>query len=381
MTPFDILVLTSANEAQANGYRAQLAWRQANGLLDPATRVLVITDPGGRRVGSLGATLNVLAVLAAEIADRRAEARSRGEKPDFRSLFEGKRILICHSGGDSRRTPAYAAQGKVFTPVPTVAANGAPLALFDLIFRTVQALPAPAEGHVLVTSGDVLLTFDHASVDLSRPGVTGVAYFGPVERGSRHGVYVPEHFHSNPLGTECVPVVDFLQKPSESEARACGAVDPFGHVAVDTGLVSFDPATCAHLLAVSGVKLALGRVSVGKGLLAEVVDGTCPALDLYEELTMSVTPRFDEARFLERFVGGRGRDAAHGRRMRAFYRALPYRQQPRVALRLLRTLSHGAGVPLRQRQRRVCDKRRRDWPRVRFQRAHRLCAQDRRCAD
>ena len=46
MTPFDILVLTAANEAQASGYRAQLGWRQANGLLDPATRVLVITDPG-----------------------------------------------------------------------------------------------------------------------------------------------------------------------------------------------------------------------------------------------------------------------------------------------------------------------------------------------
>ncbi len=334
MTPFDILVLTAANEAQADGYRAQLAWRQANGLLDPATRVLVITDPGGRRVGSLGATLNVLAVLADENGGRRSEARSRREKSDlrpptsdFQSLFEGKRILICHSGGDSRRTPAYAAQGKVFTPVPTVAANGVPLALFDLILRTVQELPVPAAGHVLVTSGDVLLTFDHASVDLSRPGVTGVAYFGPVERGSRHGVYVPENFRSNPLGTECVPVIDFLQKPSETEARACGAVDPFGHVAVDTGLVSFDPATCAKLLEVAGWKGRNAQRSTNKGitkkgLLAEIIDGSCPALDLYEELTMAVTPRFDEARFLERFVGGRGRDAAHGRRMSAFYRAM-----------------------------------------------------------
>ena len=354
MTPFDILVLTAANEAQANGYRAQLAWRQANGLLDPATRALVITDPGGRRVGSLGATLNVLAVLAEEEVLKCESAKVRKtenapttsvtrtlELPNFRTseltrLFEGKRILICHSGGDSRRTPAYAAQGKVFTPVPSVASNGAPLALFDLILRTVQELPAPAAGHVLVTSGDVLLTFDHASVNFSRPGVTGVAYFGPVERGSRHGVYVPENFRSNPLGTECVPVVDFLQKPSESEARACGAVDPFGHVAVDTGLVSFDPATCAHLLAVAGWRggnaerltpnaqrrTSNAQRATKSGLLAEIIDGTCPALDLYEELTMSVTPRFDEARFLARFVSGRGRDVAHGRRMSAFYRAM-----------------------------------------------------------
>ncbi len=310
MTPFDILVLTAANEAQAHGYRAQLAWRQANGLLDPATQALVITDPGGRRVGSLGATFNVLAELARMLSDG-------SNTSDLSDVFTGKRILICHSGGDSRRTPAYAAQGKVFTPVPTVAPNGAPLALFDLILQTVSKLPAPAAGQVLVTSGDVLLTFDHESVDLTRPGVTGVAYFGPVERGSRHGVYVPEAFRSNPLRTECVPVVDFLQKPSEAEARACSAVDPFGHVAVDTGLVSFDPATCAKLLEVAG----FGRTAPG-GLLAEIIDGTCPALDLYEELTMAVTPRFDEARFIARFVSGRGRDAAHGRRMRAFYRAM-----------------------------------------------------------
>ena len=294
-TPFDIIVLTAANEAQAQGYREQLAWRRENGLLDPSTRTLVITDPGGRRVGSLGATLNVLAELSGEIA--------------------GHRILICHSGGDSRRTPAYAAQGKVFTPVPTTGAGGQPLALFDLILRTVSALPAPDGGHVLVTSGDVLLTFDHASVDFSKPGITGVAYFGPVERGSRHGVYVPSGFGANPLRTECVPVADFLQKPSESEARACGAVDPFGHVAVDTGLVSLDPATCARLLEIAGAKKKTG-------LLADIVSGACPALDLYEELTMAVAPRFDEARFLERFVAARGRDAVHSRRMRAFYRGL-----------------------------------------------------------
>ena len=311
MTPFDILILTAANEAQAQGYRAQLAWRQANGLLDPATRALVITDPGGRRVGSLGATLNVLAELAGGLgaeAGSRASASPRSQGANF---FSNKRILICHSGGDSRRTPAYAAQGKVFTPVPAVAANGMPLALFDLILRTVSALPAPKAGHVLVTSGDVLLTFDHASVDFSRPGITGVAYFGPVERGARHGVYVPSGFGANPLRTECVPVADFLQKPSEPEARACGAVDPFGHVAVDTGLVSFDPETCGRLLAFAA-----------KGLLQEIVNGCCPALDLYEELTMAVAPRFDEVRYLARFVAGRGRDAAHGRRMRAFYRAL-----------------------------------------------------------
>jgi len=333
MTPFDCLILTAANEAQAAGYRKQLEWRAANGSLDPSTRVLVITDPGGRRVGSLGATLNALAVLAQKAGSRWSDDSGQKKRADLRSPFEGKRILICHSGGDSRRTPAYAAQGKIFTPVPATGANGMPLALFDLILKTVSALPAPEGGQVLVTSGDVLLTFDYASVDFSKPGVTGVAYFGSIERGSRHGVYVPEAFRSNPQKTECLPVADFLQKPSEPAARACGAVDPFGHVAVDTGLLSFDPDTCARLLRAAGLgtgeNVQRSRLNVqhsrkkGRaGLLAEIVEGDCPALDLYEELTMALSPRVDEARFIERVVVARGRDAAHVRRMRALYRAL-----------------------------------------------------------
>lgn len=306
MRDFDVLVLTAANEAQAEGYRAQIGWRRENGLLPGHTEALVFADPGGRRVGSLGATLNVLAALA----------ESAGS---IAAAFAGRRILICHSGGDSRRTPAYAALGKVFTPVPARDPGGRPLALFDLILRTLSNLPAPEAGHVLIASGDVLLTFDQASADLSRGGVTGVAYFGPVERGSRHGVYVPDGFGGGALRTECVPVLDFLQKPTAEEAAAARAVDPFGHVAVDTGLVSLDPAACAALLKAAGVRRD-GRA--GPGILTDVRGGACPALDVYEELMMALAPRFDEARYLERFVEGRGRGAGHRRRMRGFYRAM-----------------------------------------------------------
>ncbi len=305
------MVVTAANEAQAKGYREQLAWRRSIGLLAPATCFEVVADPGGRRVGSLGATLNVLEKL-------RCKLSVRSDRTASPNVFEGRRILICHSGGDSRRTPAYAAQGKVFTPVPAVVADGVPVALFDLILKTLQEMPAPDHGHVLVTSGDVLLTFDYASVDLSRPGVTGVAYFGSAERGSRHGVYVPEAFTGSPLRTECLKVADFLQKPSEAEVRRCGAADPFGHVAVDTGLLSFDPATCVRLL--DAAALAGGRDT--GGVLGEMAKGQCPAMDLYEELTMALAPRFNEQRFVDRVSATRGSDSGHKRRMRRFYRAV-----------------------------------------------------------
>ena len=93
---FDIIVVTAANRAQAEGYRAQLTGRK---------RFLVIPDPGDRRVGSLGATVNALRKIFA--------SANEGIRP--------RRMLVCHSGGDARRTPAYAAMGKAFrcrTDVP-----------------------------------------------------------------------------------------------------------------------------------------------------------------------------------------------------------------------------------------------------------------------
>lgn len=58
--PFDVVVLTAAGEAQADGYRAQLAWRERLGLLPAGALWHVMADPGGQRVGSGAATLQVL---------------------------------------------------------------------------------------------------------------------------------------------------------------------------------------------------------------------------------------------------------------------------------------------------------------------------------
>ena len=91
---YDLVVITAANKAQARGYRIQLRGRKG---------VLVVPDPGDRRVGSLGATVSVLRRIL------------RKEAP--------ARVLICHSGGDAKRTPAYAANGKAFVPMP----DGQPL--------------------------------------------------------------------------------------------------------------------------------------------------------------------------------------------------------------------------------------------------------------
>ena len=251
---FDVIVVTAANEAQAAGYCAQLAWRKSNGLLPAETQALVVPDPGGRRVGSFAATLNVLVELAKTRRDPMA----------------GRRVLICHSGGDSRRTPAYAAMGKAFAPLPCTTPDGRPLALFDLIVRHAADLPARTDGQLLVLSGDVLLTIKNELVDFSRPGLTGVAWMESMTQGSRHGVYVPARGAETTFGA-CLPVVDFLQKPSMAEATAAGALDSSGRVAVDTGILSFDAALCRRMLAFARKEARWLK--------------TAPVLDVYEHFT------------------------------------------------------------------------------------------------
>ena len=287
---FDVIVLTAANEAQAAGYRAQLAWRRERGLIPAGTRTLVLADPGGRRVGSFTATLNVLAHLVG---------------PDGRV----PKTLVCHSGGDSRRTPAYAAQGKAFTPMPCRDAGGNPLALFDLIARNAAELPI--EAGVLVASGDVVLTFgdgDLAAMDFSGAGVTGVGYRDTPAQGSRHGVYV-----AGPDGR----VDDFLQKPDEAAARRAGAIGDDGLVAVDTGLVLLDPATCRLLAEIART-----------GVVDDAAAGRCPQMDLYEEFLMAIVPSLAEEAYLARFSRRAGFDDAHASRLRAIrarLRATPFR--------------------------------------------------------
>ena len=198
-----MVVVTAANRAQAEGYRAQLAGRG---------RFLVIPDPGDRRVGSLGATVNALRMIA-----RRSKG---GARP--------RRVLVCHSGGDAKRTPAYAAMGKAFVPMP----DGRPM--LDHIVDEMEKLPA--RPGVTVCCGDVIPYLDGAKVKFAARGVTGVAYPDGPGQAKRHGVYVVDGGSAFAKASAdksgngvLLPVADFLQKPSVSR----------GKFLIDTGIMFF----------------------------------------------------------------------------------------------------------------------------------------------
>lgn len=203
---YDLVVVTAANKAQARGFRAQLKGRK---------NFVVVPDPGDRRVGSLGATVNVL---------RR-----------FRKLTPPSRILICHSGGDAKRTPAFSAQGKAFVPMR----DRRPL--LDHIISEMEKLPA--RKGVTICCGDVIPYLDSKKVTFAAKGVTGVAYPDGPWQAQRHGVYIKgEGGVGTKEGERRKDVVwkvgNFLQKPKVRR----------GKFLIDTGILHFDWSTAQKMM-------------------------------------------------------------------------------------------------------------------------------------
>ncbi len=226
---WDYIVLTASNEEQARAFQEQITCRQKNGFLPKRTCCKVLPDPNGVRVGSGGATLNAIRWLAEQ------EAYTEGK------LFAGKRILVIHSGGDSRRVPQYSACGKLFSPVPRMLPNGQPSTLFDEFMVGLSGVPARIQEGMLVMSGDVLLLFNPLQIDTLFHGALAISMKETAAMGRNHGVF---------LCDEKGNVRRFLHKQSEKCLWEMGAVDRQGDVNLDTGAVLMD---CDMLRALYGL--------------------------------------------------------------------------------------------------------------------------------
>lgn len=208
---WDFVILTASNEHQAKSFRAQIASRCK--YLPSRTRFAVIPDEGGVRVGSGGATLSVLKYLREQI-----------------DAFEGKRILVIHSGGDSKRVPQYSALGKLFSPVPHLLPDGRSSTLFDEFLIATSAVPGRIREGMLLLSGDVLLLFNPLLIDYSGHGAACISFKEDVETGKNHGVF---------LRGEDGYVKSFLHKQSVETLRTVGAVNDRNCVDIDTGALIF----------------------------------------------------------------------------------------------------------------------------------------------
>ena len=235
---WDYLILTASNDAQATAYESQLRTRCTLGLLSGVANVLVVADPGGKRVGSGGSTIYCLIrVLTQELAG----SSELADPAAWDETLGDLRILIVHAGGDSKRLPAYGPCGKAFVPVPGETDTAVGATLFDRQLPTYLALPPREDGpgQVVITSGDVLLRFDPAEVRFAGEGIIGLGCNAPPEEAARQGVYC-----ASPDGT----VVRFLQKPSVDEQRREDAISRYGQSILDVGVLSLDPDSAVRLL-------------------------------------------------------------------------------------------------------------------------------------
>jgi fucokinase len=241
---WDVVIITASSERQAELYREEMQRRNSSGLLPRETKSLVVPDPGGQRAGSGGATINALGILGKD-----------------RAWWSDHRVLLVHSGGDSRRLPQYSPGGKLFGILPSRTQPRATTTVFDETMSLSSAWAEKMRSGLLVASGDVVLRFDADQVQWDRAGVTGVAMRLEMEQAVHHGVYAVG------AGDQ---VYTFLQKPSPAEVKAAGGLLGDGRVAVDIGLLRFDADLTAALTELAGFK-------------------SLPAVDLYDQMTRMLT--------------------------------------------------------------------------------------------
>lgn len=257
-------VLTAANESQAIVYRFQLQRLKRAGVLHPETEYFVIPDPNGVRVGSGGATLHVLRYL-----------KSVGQEANGID----SRLLILHSGGDSRRIPHQSLLGKVFAsllpPMNSV---------FEVMFNFLTCLGAQIDAGIVVACGDTWIQLNDSDASSSPPNVitlpkdsdvTGVVYWGFPELGSRHGVY--------DVDPDTCKVLRCLQKYSPDRLREAGVCDPKGRVAIDTGVLLFHPTAVKQLYS-----------------LADCLDED-RSVDLYGDMLPAMATQTDRHQFANKY--------------------------------------------------------------------------------
>ncbi len=213
MIKWDYFILTASNEEQANAYRMQIEDRIEKGYLPKETHYAVLPDPDGKRVGSGGATFNVLKYI---------KSVSGGED------FKNKRILVIHSGGDSKRVPQYSACGKLFSPVPRLLPDGRRSTLFDEFIISMSGVAPRIKEGMLVLSGDVLLLFNFLQIDFYCDDAAAISIKEDVDTGKDHGVFVTD---------ENGKVTKFLHKNTIEKLKSENAVDSYGNVDLDTGAI------------------------------------------------------------------------------------------------------------------------------------------------
>lgn len=165
------------------------------------------SDSEGAPLGSGGGTANLL-----------IEAwRATGAGQNLSAWLQASRKLILHSGGQSRRLPAYAPTGKLLAPVPVFRwSRGQRLdqTLLDLQLPEFSRVLShgPKRTVMMLVSGDTLIRVPAELPDFPDVDIIGLGMWGTPEKAKDFGVFFTPRGNPNELSF-------FLQKPSPARIR------------------------------------------------------------------------------------------------------------------------------------------------------------------
>lgn len=221
------------------------------------------SDPPGHQLGSGGGTANII-----------VEAWKASKSGlSFRDWLRASRKLIIHGSGQSRRLPAYAAEGKILLPIPRLASiTGQSLdqTLLDLQQSDYTHLlrHAPDSYCIVVACGDVLIREEHALPIFPKADVLIAGIPASPEEARNHGVMFCQAERPDDLEF-------FLQKPSaERIAELAGKFSYY----LDTGIWFLSEKAVEVLMAKCGWNSKTESFDAGVSGTYELFDSFGPAL-------------------------------------------------------------------------------------------------------
>ena len=214
---WDAVIISAGDEAQKSWFEMQLKQKSDRGHLPRGVDFRVFSDPDGVRVGDGGAALNIF--------DR------------IRDEMTGKKILLIHAGGYSKRLPSHSCTGKIFSPVPVL--GGPNFDMLDLklcIYEPFRKLMRP--GDVFCTASDDIESYDFSREDQDNilrqisglkdePFLISLSHPSTLKIGKGHGVFkfpveTAFDWEKSVLSTTCEKV---FQKPSIDTMRKEGLIN------------------------------------------------------------------------------------------------------------------------------------------------------------
>ncbi|XP_077248508.1 L-fucokinase/GDP-L-fucose pyrophosphorylase isoform X2 [Tasmannia lanceolata] len=300
---WDAIVLTAASPEQAQLYEWQLKRAKRMGRIADSTVTLAVPDPEGARIGSGAATLNAIYELSRHFyrLGLAAPQVSNAENGNTQSLssqdisddevmsmadFMAKRhILLLHAGGDSKRVPWANPMGKVFLPLPYLAADD-PDGPVPLLFDHILAISSGArqafksKGGIFIMTGDVLPCFDTSTLVLPDDMSCIITVPITLDIASNHGVIVASQTGSRDKIYTLNLVENLLQKPSLKELMENQAIQHDGRTLLDTGVIAVRGKAWDELLMLA---------SSSQTMIVELLKSR-KEMSLYEDLVAAWVP-------------------------------------------------------------------------------------------